>query len=193
MRLKIAIAFCVLALAFLSCAAAEPGDPPGCPWEYMTYAQVVQMEEAREAQIVDGVVSSPYLLWQAYLGHGSLSMRLYDVTDPIFPEQLLFRERIGRAGDGTKVITLKTRDAIQREELRIDLKALDLLQRAEIETIVLCNGEGETLSVYACEDVRTVFGFFGLAEGETLCLQGEDAPVYAYSVEGVRRALGVGN
>ena len=193
MKLKIAIAFCVLALAILSCAAAEPGDPPGCPWEYMTYAQVVQMEEAREAQIVDGVVSSPYLLWQAYLGHASLSVWLYDVNDPIFPVQLLFRERIGRAGDGTKIITLKARDAIQREELRIDLQALDLLQRAEIETIVLRNGEGETLSVYACEDIRTVFDFFGLAEGETLCLQGDDAPVYAYSVDGVRRALGAGN
>ena len=193
MKLKIAIAFCVLALAILSCAAAEPGDPPGCPWEYMTYAQVVQMEEAREAQTVDGVVSSPYLLWQAYLGHASLSVRLYDVNDPIFPVQLLFRERIGHAGDGTKIITLKARDAIQREELRIDLQALDLLQRAEIETIVLRNGEGETLSVYACEDIRTVFDFFGLAEGETLCLQGDDAPVYAYSVDGVRRALGADN
>ena len=96
MKLKIAIAFCVLALASLTCAA-EPGDPPGCPWEYMTYAQVVQMEEAREAQIVDGVVSSPYLLWQAYLGHASLSARLYDVTDPIFPVQLLFRESVSRA------------------------------------------------------------------------------------------------
>ena len=193
MKIKLVLAGCMLALVALASAAAEPGDPPGCPWEYMTYAQVVQMEEAREAQTVDGVVSSPYLLWQAYLGHGSLSVRLYDVTDPIFPEQLLFKERIGRAGDGTKVITLRTRAATRREELRIDLQALDLLQRAGIETIVLCNGEGETLSVYACEDVRTVFGFFGLAEGETLCLQGEDAPVYAYSVDGVRRVLGVGN
>ena len=193
MKLKIAIAFCVLALAILSCAAAEPGDPPGCPWEYMTYAQVVQMEEAREAQIVDGVVSSPYLLWQAYLGHASLSVRLYDVNDPIFPVQLLFRESVSHAKNDEKLITLRTRTATEKLELRVDLKALDLLQRAEIETIVLRNGEGETLSVYACEDIRTVFDFFGLAEGETLCLQGDDAPVYAYSVDGVRRALGAGN
>ena len=193
MKIKLVLAGCMLALVALASAAAEPGDPPGCPWERMTYAEVVQMEELREAQTVDGVVGSPYLLWQAYLGHASLSVRLYDVNDPIFPVQLLFRERIGRAGDGTKIITLKARDAIQREELRIDLQALDLLQRAEIETIVLRNGEGETLSVYACEDIRTVFDFFGLAEGETLCLQGDDAPVYAYSVDGVRRALGAGN
>ena len=75
----------------------------------------------------------------------------------------------------------------------MDLQALDLLDRAEIRTIVLLDSEGETLSVYACEDVRTVFGYFGLEEGETLCLQGEDAPVYAYSVDRVRRALGAGN
>ena len=193
MKIKLVLAGCMLALVALASAAAEPGDPPGCPWERMTYAEVVQMEELREAQTVDGVVGSPYLLWQAYLGHGSLSVRLYDVTDPIFPEQLLFRERIGYAGGSTKVITLKARAATQSMELRVDLQALDLLQRAEIETIVLCNGEGETLAVYACEDVRTVFGFFGLEEGETICLQGENAPVYAYSVDGVRRALGVGN
>ena len=193
MRLKIAIAFCVLALASLTCAAAEPGDPPGCPWEYMTYAQVVQMEEAREAQIVDGVVSSPYLLWQAYLGHASLCVRLYDVNDPIFPVQLLFRESVSRAKNDEKLITLRTRTATEKLELRVDLKALDLLQRAGIETIALRNDNRKQLALYRCEDIRTVFDFFGLAEGETLCLQGDDAPVYAYSVDGVRRALGAGN
>ena len=173
MKIKLALVCCILALASFACASAEPGDPPGCPWEYMTYAQVVQLEETREAQIVGGVKGSPYWLWQAYLGSGSLSIRLYDVTDPIFPVQL--------------------RSQTEHVELRVDLQALDLLDRAEIRTIVLLDSEGETLSVYACEDVRTVFGYFGLEEGETLCLQGEDAPVYAYSVDRVRRALGAGN
>ena len=150
MRLKIAIAFCVLALASLTCAAAEPGDPPGCPWEYMTYAQVVQMEEAREAQTVDGVVSSPYLLWQAYLGHASLCVRLYDVNDPIFPVQLLFRESISRAKNDEKLITLRTRTATEKLELRVDLKALDLLQRAGIETIALRNENRKLLALYRC-------------------------------------------
>lgn len=193
MKLKIAIAFCVLALASLACSAAEPGDPPGCPWEYMTYAQVVQMEETREAQIVGGVKGSPYWLWQAYLGSGSLSLRLYDATDPIFPKQLLFRERVGYVARDEKAITLRTKGCAQRVELRIDRQALDLLGRAEIATITLLDEERQVLAVYACEDIRTVFDFFGLAEGETLCLQGEDAPVYAYSVDGVRRALGAGN
>lgn len=193
MKLKIAIAFCVLALAALACAAAEPGDPPGCPWEYMTYAQVVQMEETREAQIVGGVKGSPYWLWQAYLGSGSLSLRLYDVTDPIFPEQLLFKERVGYVARDEKAMTLRTKGSLDRVELRVDLQALDLLERAEIETITLLNEEQQVVAVYACEDVRLVFDFFGLEAGETLCLQGEDAPVYAYSADGVRRALGAGN
>lgn len=193
MKIKLALVCCILALASFACASAEPGDPPGCTWEYMTYAQVVQLEETREAQIVGGVKGSPYWLWQAYLGSGSLSIRLYDVTDPIFPAQLLFKERVAFAADGSKVITLRTRSQTEHVELRVDLQALDLLDRAEIRTIVLLDSEGETLSVYACEDVRTVFGYFGLEEGETLCLQGEDAPVYAYSVDRVRRALGAGN
>ena len=193
MKIKLALVCCILALASFACASAVPGDPPGCPWEYMTYAQVVQLEETREAQIVGGVKGSPYWLWQAYLGSGSLSIRLYDVTDPIFPAQLLFKERVAFAADGSTVITLRTRSQTEHVELRVDLQALDLLERAEIRTIVLLDSEGETLSVYACEDVRTVFGYFGLEEGETLCLQGEDAPVYAYSVDRVRRALGAGN
>ena len=119
--------------------------------------------------------------------------RLYDVTDPIFPVQLLFGESVSRAKNGEKLITLKTRSTTEKLELRVDLKALDLLQRAGIETIALRNENRKLLALYRCEDIRTGFDFFGLAEGETLCLQGDDAPVYAYSVDGVRRALGAGN
>lgn len=191
--MKKTLALVVFLLALAASAIAEPGDPPGCPWEHMPFAQVMRLEELRQAQIVGGVKGSPYWLWQAYLGSGSLSLRLYEVEEPIFPKQLLFKERVEYQSDGGKAMTLTIRPETERVELRIDMQALDLLDRAGIVSIAVKNGAGDEVCAYACEDVRAVMDFFQLAEGETICLQGEDAPVYAYSADGVRRVLTAGN
>ena len=70
-------------------------------------------------------------------------------------------------------------------------QALDLLEQAGIATITVKNSTGDALCAYSCEDLRAVYDFFALKEGETLCVQGEQAPVYAYSEDGVRRVLSV--
>ena len=174
-------------------AFGEPGDVPGCPWEHMPYHEVMRLEDVRQAQIVGGVKGSPYWLWQAYLGSGSIALRVYDVEKPVFPKQLLFKERVSFAEHSSdKQITLTVKDA-QNIELRVDRTALDKLAFAGITQVFIKNAAGEELAAYALADINAVYDFFKLEEGEILCLQGEDAPVYVHSVDGVRRAVTAGN
>ena len=183
---------CIALLAVVP-VFAEPGDEPGCPWEHMPYREVMRMEEIREAQIVGGVKGSPYWLWQAYLGSGSIDLRLYDVKQPVFPKQILFRERVAYAGSADeKCLNLTVRDA-QQIELRVDAQALAKMAQAGITAVAIRNAGGEELAAYALADVQAIYGFFALEEGEILCLQGEDAPIYVHSVDGVRRAVTAGN
>ena len=193
MKRMLALAVFCLALAAFAPVGAEPGDPPGRPWKYMSQEQVRRLEKLREEQIVGGVRGSPYWLWQAYLGSGSLSLRLYEVSDPIFPTQLLFKERVTypERGIDRKAMFLEIQRENAQVEIRLDAQALDLLEQAGIATITVKNSTGDALCAYSCEDLRAVYDFFALKEGETLCVQGEQAPVYAYSEDGVRRVLSV--
>ena len=194
--MKTGLALLLLCAALLAAVPAigEPGDEPGCPWEYMPYREVLRMEEVRQEQIVGGVKGSPYWLWQAYLGSSSIALRLYDVQQPMFPQQLLFRERVRFAGSGSdaKILTLTVREA-ESVELRADRDALARMSFAGIADVVVKNAEGKPLAAYAVEDMQAIMDFFGLEEGEILCLQGEDAPIYVHTVDGVRKAVTAGN
>ena len=182
------IACCAVLLAAVS-ALGEPGDEPNCPWEYMTALDVAHMEEIREAQIVGGVKGSPYWLWQAYLGSGSLQIRLYDVQEPVFPKQLLFKERVSWSDDSSKTMTLTARSEQENLELRMDRWALTSLEAAGIDTVEVYTTDGKLAAQYAREDLVALFDYFGVADGAFLCVQGEDAPLFLMDEDGYRRAL----
>ena len=189
MKTWLAIIALVAVLVAAVPAGAEPGDEPNCPWEYMTPTDVMKLEELREKQIVGGIKGSPYWLWQAYLGNYSLDLRLYDVEEPIFPKQLLFKERVRHAGNSSKTMTLTVRGELERVELRANQAALTALEVAGIDAIIVRNGENKQIAQYQREDIEAVIGYFGLTEEETICLQGEDAPMYMYTADGYRKAI----
>lgn len=191
MKKWLALAACLVAVLLAAPVFAEPGDEPCCPWEHMPYQQVLELEELREKQVVGGVTGSPYWLWQAYLGSGSLDIRLYDVSDPIFPKQLLFKERVRFAGygDESKVMTLTAKGESEAIELRIDRLSLAKLEQAGISSIVLRSAAGE--QAYACADIAAIMDYVGVTDSEILCLQGEDAPLYKYCEDGIRRAISI--
>ena len=189
MKTWIAIIACCAVLLAAVPALGEPGDEPNCPWEYMTALDVAHMEELREAQVIGGVKGSPYWLWQAYLGSGSLQIRLYDVEKPVFPKQLLFKERVSWAEGSAKAMTLTARTEKEALELRFDRWALTSLEAAEIDTLIVYNTEGKLVAQYARKELEQLCEYFDVAEGAFLCVQGEDAPLFLMDEDGYRRAL----
>lgn len=181
----------VAILALCLPAWAEPGDVPHCPHVYMTVEEIHAMEELRQRQAVGGVTGSPYWLWQAYLCGRSLQLRVYDVREPLFPEQILFKERISWANDGTenKRMAMTVEDGTTDVELRIDRFALAKLEESKIISMTIRDRSKNELASYNCADIEAIFDYFQLAPCETLCLQGADDPVYALSCEGVKRAI----
>lgn len=181
----------IIALLALLLAAAtavgEPGDKPNCPWEYMTPTAVAQLEQTR--QVVGGVKGSPYWLWQAYLGSGSLDLRLYDVDEPVFPKQMVFKERIRYGGNPFKTMTLTLLGEPEHVELRIDQASLAVLETAGIDVIVVRDAMKKQIAEYHREDIEAIMTYFALEADEMICLQGEDAPLYMYTADGVRKAL----
>jgi len=172
-------------------AMAEPGDPPSDPRIYMTPEEVHAMEQLRWQQAVGGVTGSPYWLYQAFLCGESLQLRLYEVTQPLFPEQLLFKERIFWAKDGTenKRIVLTVEDGTSDIELRLNREALEEMAQSRIISLKIQDRSENELAYYQCEEMTMLFDFFRLTNEETLCIQGADKPVYALSAEGVKRTI----
>ena len=138
MKTGLALLLMCAALMVALPVLGEPGDEPGCPWEHMPYREVMRLEEVRQEQIVGGVKGSPYWLWQAYLGSSSIALRLYDVEQPVFPRQLLFRERVrfASAGSDAKILTLSIKEACS-VELRVDRDALSRMEFAGITDVVV--------------------------------------------------------
>ena len=184
------IALCAVLLAAVP-ALGEPGDQPKSPESYMPADEFAQLEHKRQLQAVGGVTASPYWLKQGYLCGRSISLRLYEVDKPVLPRQMLFKEylRYAEDGSGAKELLLTLNRDVQRVELRIGSDALAMLQRAGIARVIVRNHSKDVMQVYEREEMEAVSAYFSIGEEETICLQGEDAPLFAYDEDSVRRAL----
>ena len=184
------VALCALLLAATP-VLGEIGDAPRNPADYLAADRVAQLEHKRQADAVGGVTGSPYWLWQGYLCGRSVSLRLYEVKAPMIPTQMLFKERIRYAEDGSgdKELLLTAIKATEDIELRIGSDALEMMERTGITRIIVRNSELKTVDVYERKEITAACRYFSLGDAETLCLQGEDGPLYAYDEDSERRAL----
>lgn len=134
-----------------------------------------------------GVRASVKWLYQAIVQGMSLNLRLYDRAG----EQLLFQEDLGRLSMETNELrlTLWARDAGESATLEIDQRAVDRLSYFDVTEIVVAGGELQVLAIYSLADIALLREGLGLADGELLCLSGEDAPVSVVSVDGIRRLV----
>lgn len=191
MKTRLALlALCAMLLAAVP-ALGEPGDKPMSPESYMPADQFAQMEHKRQVDAVGGITASPYWLKQGYLCGRSISLRLYEVDKPVLPKQMLFKEylRYAEDGSGEKELLLTLIRDVERVEIRIGSDALAMLDRAGVARVIIRNHSKDVMQVYEREEMRAASAYFSLGEKETICLQGEDGPMFAYDEDSVRRRL----
>ena len=184
------IALCILFLTAIP-AMSECGTAPNCPGSYLAGDQVAQLEHRRQLQAVGGITASPYWLKQGFLCGRSISLRLFEVEKPMLPTQLIFKERLRYAqdGSGVKELLLTLNREASHVELRVGSDALELFERADIARIIVRDVNKNTIQVYERKDIEDIIRYFALTDGEVICLQGEDAPMYAHDQDGVRRVI----
>ena len=167
------------------------GDAPKSPKDHLTESVYAPLEHKRQQQAVGGVTGSPYWLWQAYICGRSIDLRLFDVEYDVLSTQLLFKERIRYAenGSGAKELVLTLYQAADDVELRMGSDAFEMLARTGIETIIIRDRKFNTLFTYDCSEIEAAFDYFDLEKDEYICLQGDDAPMFAHNKDNVRRAI----
>lgn len=167
------------------------GDAPKSPADHLPESVYAPLEHKRQQQAVGGVTGSPYWLWQAFICGRSIDLRLFDMEYDVLSTQLLFKERIRYAenGSGEKELLLTLYRAADAVELRMGSDAFEMLDRVGIETIIIRDRKFNTLFTYDCSEIKAAFDYFGLEQNEYICLQGDNAPMFAHSEDNVRRAI----
>lgn len=172
-------------------ALGDIGDVPKSPKDHVPGNLYYALEHKRQVQAVGGVTGSPYWLWQSFVCGRSIDLRLFNAEHSVITTQMLFKQRLRFAEDGSgakeMLLTLyKDADAV---ELRIGSDAFEMFERTGIERIIVRTRDFETLYTYDCDEIKAVFDYFQLGEDEYLCLQGDDAPMFAHSEDNIRRAV----
>ena len=187
--------FAIIALLALLLAAApvmgDIGDKPKSPVDHLPGDVYAALEHKRQLDAVGGVTGSPYWLWQGFICGRSIDLRLFEAEHSVLATQLLFKERIRYAenGSGSKELVLTLYRNADHVELRMGSDAFKILERTGIETIIIRNRAFDTLYTYDCDEIKAAFDHFGLTEDEYICLQGDDAPLFAHSEDNIRRAI----
>lgn len=184
------IALCVLLTAAIP-ALGDIGDLPKSPRDHVSGNLYYQLEHKRQVQSVGGVTGSPYWLWQGFLCGRSIDLRLFDMDHSVIATQMLFKERIRWAenGSGAKEMLLTMYKDAEVVELRIGSDAFEMFERTGVERIIVRTRDFKTLYTYDCDEIKAAFDYFQLGENEYLCLQGDDAPLFAHSEDNIRRAV----
>jgi len=187
--------FALIALLALLLAAVpafgDIGDMPKSPEDHVPGHLYAQLEHKRQLDAVGGVTGSPYWLWQGFICGRSIDLRLFEADHTVLTTQLLFKERIRFAenGSGSKELVLTLYRNAESVELRMGSDAFEMLERAGIETIIIRDRAFNTRYTYDCDEIKAAFDYFGLEEDEYICLQGEDGPMFAHNKDNVRRAI----
>lgn len=184
------IALLVLLLGTVP-AMGDIGDPPKSPADHVPAGLYAQLEHKRQVQAVGGVTGSPYWLWQGFICGRSIDLRLFEVDHSVIATQMLFKERIRYAenGSGDKELLLTLYRDADTVELRMGVDAFAMLDRVGITTIIIRDHNLNTICTYDCGEIEAAFRYFQLEDDEYICLQGEDAPMFAHSKDNVRRAI----
>ena len=134
-----------------------------------------------------GVTASDKWLRQARIGGLLLNLRVHNPDG----DTLAFQENLGRLSDKTEQLRLsvRVRGTQDGATLQIDQTAMDVLERVEIEEIVLTDEDYVVIAKYTRADLQLLRDALSLREGELLCLSGEDEPVTVVSEDGVRRMI----
>ena len=184
------IALCALLLAATP-ALCDIGDLPKAPEDHVPGHLYAQLEHKRQLDAVGGITGSPYWLWQGFICGRSIDLRVFDAEHSVIATQLLFKERIRWAenGSGEKELVLTLYRNADCAELRVGSDAFPMLERAGIGKIILRDRSFKTLHSYDVDEIKAAFDYFSLTEDEYICLQGEDAPMFAHSEDNIRRAI----
>lgn len=140
-----------------------------------------EMERKRQKEAIGGVSASPYWVKQLFLGYRSLNLRLY-----IGGEQVNFRERLGwLVEEGAKRLNLRVNtENPENVTMRFDEEVLDILDRAEISTLVLQDKSSDAIMTYRVSDLRAAYEKYGLNGTDLLVVGGENDDVMKIGADG---------
>ena len=134
-----------------------------------------------------GVTASDKWLRQARIGGLTLNLRFENPDG----DTLRFQENLGRLSEQTSTLrlTVRVRGTKDGATLQLDQSAMDVLERVEIEEIVVADEKYVVLARYNRADIQALRNGLSLREGEMICLSGEDEPVTVVGEDGVRRMI----
>ena len=152
-------------------------------------AQQVQerLPSFRNAKAYRGVSVSNNWLRQVRLGGNLINVRLHTPMG----DEVVFREMIKASQSDVDFMCLylqasRSGDAIT---MQLDQSAIDDLKNLGIIEIVVADENRSVRAHYKVSELEAVRKALGLADGELLCVSGEDAPVTVVSEDGVRRQV----
>lgn len=154
-----------------------PDDPAHWSKERIRH----KMEEKRKAQAIGGVYGSPYWLKQLYLGYMSLNLRLFEGE-----KQLLFKESLSwLVEERAKQITFRIKPEEPKDlTMRLDGAVIDVLERTEISTIAIVDGDGDLFMEYKVADLKGAREKYGLAREDYIVVGAADADVMKIGADG---------
>lgn len=134
-----------------------------------------------------GISASNEWMAQARIGGLMLNLRLFTPEGDF----VTFQENLSEAASDSERICLTLRASQWEDDLilQLDQHAMDVLNRVGITEIVIADNQLAVRARYAVSELQQLRDYFGLADGEQLCLSGEDSPVTVVGVDGFRRQI----
>lgn len=134
-----------------------------------------------------GITASDKWMAQARIGGLMLNLRLFTPEGDF----VTFQENLSEAASDSERICLTIRASTWEDDLilQLDQHAMDVLKRVGITEIVIADDQLAVRARYAVSELQQLRDYFGLADGEQLCLSGEDSPVTVVGVDGFRRQI----
>lgn len=133
-----------------------------------------------------GVTASDKWMQQARIGGLMINLRLFTPDG----EAVTFKEGLSAAA-GKDCICLTICASRWDEELvlQLDQSAMDVLARVGITEIVVADDHRAVRAKYDVAELQEIRNYFGLTDGEQLCVSGENNPVTVVGEDGFRRQL----
>lgn len=134
-----------------------------------------------------GITASDKWMAQARIGGLMLNLRLFTPEGDF----VAFQENLSEAASDSERICLTLRASAWEDDLilQLDQHAMDVLARVGITEIVIADNQLAVRARYMVSELQQLRDYFDLADGEQLCLSGEDSPVTVVGVDGFRRQI----
>lgn len=179
-----AAAAALSAMLFAAPVSAQAMDTaplvPNAQAEQRTQERIVPFGSERGFR---GVSASSAWLRQARIGGMMLNLRVFTSMG----EEVVFQEKLGAAQDGGVCLYIRASSDEDNLMFQLDQRAVDVLDRVGVTQIVVADFEGYVRMRYQVDELAAVRKALALADGEQLCVSGENDPVTVVSEDGVRR------